>query len=137
MRLLCVDKMIRIPKPAKTEFTTMYALGTFTFTNDSHIQLYWWNDTRSVIITNWNDWYIQKDGLIVDTLAHFLGADRSQVCVDNHFLFNNGCYTNGCAAPRDIVQNLLKCEWSDFACDKMVIYCNVWKKRVVRPYEDE
>jgi hypothetical protein len=129
--------MIRIPKPAETEFTAMYALGTFTFTNNSHIRLYWWNITRSVVITTGNDWYIQKDGLIVDTLAHFLEAERSHVRVDNHFLFNNGCYTNGRTAPHDIVQTFLECEWSDFACDKMVICGNVCKKRIVRPYGDE
>jgi hypothetical protein len=123
--------MIRIPTPAKATFFDMNALGTFTFSNNIHIRLFWWN--RCVIITDGADWYLQKDGGVAETLKHFHG--NMNYAVKNLFLFEDGSYRHGRSAPHEIAQHFLDCDWSDFACDRLVVSGNICA--VQRPYGGE
>jgi hypothetical protein len=79
------------------------------------LRVYWKKDTKEVCIIHEGREYIQPDGLIGESLAQFIPMPTNVSCC---LLYEpNGSPSLPMNEPND----LLLCEWSDFACDRLLI----------------
>ena len=84
----------------------------------------WVPKMDQVVIRHGNDWYIQPNARIEDSLSTLIGCNTYDLHAGGLFLFDRD-YKNGKAADEDMEQGLLECEWSDYAHDKMVFQANI------------
>ena len=111
---------IPIPEPSVAE---LQQLAQFT-TPEGVFAVSWMPKTEQVIIQHGNDWYIQPNARIEESLSTLICCKTHDLHANGLFLFDRD-YRNGKAADTNMEQSLLECEWSDYAHDKMVFQANI------------
>ncbi len=135
-RYLCVSHpafptihsaMIRILAPSIMDSADEVKPLAFFSSPAGRLELYWWNEFRTVVIhkSSNNHWYQQRDGNIHDTLRALMCfyPDEPGTLRTSHMLYtmpNDNCDFKEFDA--DMTAGFFDCEWSDFACDGMVIH---------------
>lgn len=79
----------------------------------------WLSKSKQVVIHNGKDWWIQPNGLISKSLASILDCNELNLQLTDLILFDRD-YKSGDRAPEELENKFFDCEWSDYACDKMV-----------------
>jgi len=80
--------------------------------------------TEQVVIQHGDNWYIQPNARISESLSTLIGCQTYDLHAGGLFLFDRD-YRNGKAADEAMEQGLLECEWSDYAHDKMVFQATI------------
>lgn len=111
---------IPIPKPQLTE---CQQLAQFT-TPEGILDVSWMPKTEQVVIRHGDDWYIQPNARIDESLSVFIGCRTYDLHSSGLFLFDRD-YRQGKAASDDMERGLLDCEWSDYAHDKMTFQAHI------------
>ena len=107
-----------IPIPEPRHISDLQQLAKIT-TPDGVLDVYWIKKTSQVVIQFDDEWHIQPNGRIAESIGNYLGYDVLDMKVSGMFLFDRD-FKNGKSAPKDMEEKLLDCEWSDYALDKMV-----------------
>ena len=107
-----------IPIPEPRHISELQQLAQIT-TPDGVVDVYWINKTTQVVIHFDDEWHIQPNGRIDESIGTYLGYDVLDMKASRMLLFDRD-FKNGKSAPEDMEQKVLGCEWSDFALDKMV-----------------
>jgi len=107
-----------IPIPEPRTISDLQQLAQIT-TPDGVVRVYWIKHTSQVVIHFDDEWHIQPNGRIDESIGNYLGYDVLDMKVSGMLLFDKD-YINGQSAPKEMEKQLLGCEWSDFALDKMV-----------------
>jgi hypothetical protein len=66
----------------------------------------------------------QDDGNIIEQVAMYLGCESYYLCADQIMVFDKA-ERHGKAADDKLFKDIYDCEWSDFACENLVIHFNV------------
>lgn len=125
---------IPIPEPK----LLVQKIARIYFGTEALYEVFWLAATRQVVfhITNIralsdpeaqedckdSEWFIQPDGNIVDALCYFLPFHHYQILLENIVVFEDQSLKDGKFADQYALSYIYDCEWSDFACDKMVLY---------------
>jgi hypothetical protein len=122
--------MIRILAPSIMDSADEVKPLAFFSSPAGRLELYWWNEFRTVVIhkSSNNHWYQQRDGNIHDTLRALMCFYPSEpgTLRTSHMLYttpNDNCDFKEFDA--DMTAGFFECDWSDFACDGMVIHGNL------------
>ena len=120
-------RTIAIPEPKNLSQN----LSLVTYKGKIILQVFWDAVLHSPIFkiegaNNEVQWFLQKDGNIVQSIYDFL-PNRKYAFLDI-FLFKDQSMKHGKCANKQLNHDIYKCEWSDFACDKMVIHLNLYKQ---------
>ena len=129
---------IPIPEP---KFLSQ-KLARITTSDDGVIEVFWLADTRQVVFhlsnvasladpevyaeNNSSSWFIQDDGSIIDSLCYYLPFHYYQILFNKIFVFEDQTLTRGKAATVALESDIYDCEWSDFACEKMVLHMDAF-----------
>jgi hypothetical protein len=119
--------MIRILAPSIMDAADEVKPLAFFSSPAGRLEMYWWNEFRTVIVhkSSNNHWYQQADGNIHDTLRALMCfyPDEPGTLRTSNMLYttpNDNCdFVEFDEAMRT---GFFDCEWSDFACDGMVIH---------------
>jgi len=111
---------IPIPEPVLKDCQQLAQLST----PEGIFAVSWMPKTEQVVIQHGNDWYIQPNGRIDESLSTLICCSTYDLYAGELFLFDRD-YRNGKEAPLDMEQGLLGCEWSDYAHDKMVFQATI------------
>jgi len=111
----------------------MQKLARITASNKDCMNVFWTPDRRIRIqyVGRLHDlwksedlWYEEADGNIINTVATYLGCLPHVIYADQFMVFSTiDGRQHGKAY--DLVRDIYDCEWSDFACDNLVIHFNV------------
>jgi len=89
-------------------------LGTIRY-GHTQFRIYWKKETREVVLVHNGVPYLQANGLIRESLSAFLPMPVSVVCCAVY-------EANGLPSlPLNEPDDLLRCEWSDYACDRLLL----------------
>jgi len=106
-----------IPQPISA---TVDQLAQIHLTNtDEIISVYWYADTRQIVLNREDDWYIQPNGSVLRSLAALLHCEPHHLVAESLFFFETPGH--GVAVDRQLSLAFYNCEWSDYACDKIAI----------------
>ena len=86
---------------------------------DEIISVYWYSETRQIVLNREDDWYIQPNGSVLRSLAALLHCEPHHLVAESLFFFETPGH--GVAVDRQLSLALYNCEWSDYACDKISI----------------
>jgi hypothetical protein len=111
---------IPIPEPSLGD---LQQLAQFS-TPEGVFAVSWMPKTEQVVIQHGDDWYIQPNARIEESLSTLICCKTHDLHANGLFLFDRD-YRNGKAADMDMERGLLDCEWSDYAHDKMVFQANI------------
>lgn len=82
------------------------------------------------------EWYLQKDGNIMESIANFVpGSTGESLVATELFVFEDQTLRKGKAATEPLQSDIYDCEWSDFSCDKLVLHMTVRNYTVRDRYE--
>ena len=112
---------VPIPPPAMN--ADLQQLAQIT-TPDGVVDVQWMKKTSQVVLRIDDDWYIQPNGRIDESIGTLMAYDPLDMRASALFLFDR-TYTHGSSAAEELEQSLLGCEWSDYAHDKMVFQAKV------------
>ena len=70
-------------------------------------------------------WIVMKDGNIMESLAYFLTCEAHNIVVKDLFLYEDQSMRSGNPANNSEKQDIYDCDWSDFACEKMILSMDV------------
>jgi hypothetical protein len=124
MTLFCISPMsvittfYTIPIPEPRHILDLQQMAQIT-TPDGVVDVHWVKKTSQVVIHFNDEWHIQPNGRIDESIGNYLGYNVLDMKVSSMFLFDRE-FKNGKSAPEDMQKQLLGCEWSDYALDKMV-----------------
>jgi hypothetical protein len=106
--------------------------------DDGVIEVFWLENTKQVVFhlsnvasladpeiyaeNNASSWCIQNNGSIIDSLCYYLPYHYYQILLTNIFAFEDQTLNKGKAATKEMELDIYDCEWSDFACEKMVLH---------------
>lgn len=107
---------VPIPEPALGVDLQQVAQIT---TPDGVVDVQWMPSSSQVVLRIENEWYIQPNGRIDESIGRLMAYDTNDMTVSNMVLFDH-TYDNGHMAADELEQKVLSCEWSDYAHDKMV-----------------
>jgi len=118
--------MIRILAPSIMDATEVKPLAFFS-SPVGRLELYWWNEFRTVVIhkSNNSHWYQQRDGNIHDTLRSLMCfyPNEPGTLYTTYLRYTTPIdYCDFKEFDADMHAGFFDCEWSDFACDGMVIH---------------
>jgi len=111
---------IPIPEPSVAELQQLAQFAT----PEGVFDVSWMPKTEQVVIRHGEDWYIQPNARIEESLSTLICCKTHDLHANGLFLFDRD-YRNGKAADTNMEQGLLECEWSDYAHDKMVFQVNI------------
>jgi len=111
---------IPIPEPL---IKGLQQLAQFS-TPEGIFDVFWVPKMDQVVIRYGNDWYIQPNARIEDSLSTLICCNTYDLHANGLFLFDRE-YRHGKAADEYMEKKLLECEWSDYAHDKMVFQANI------------
>ena len=126
-----------IPIPEPKDLSQKLARVTWYHKGD--LEVFWHASSRQVIFhatgefcaDAHNEWFIQPDGNIIESLSRFLPCNSHRLLVNSIFVFAG---KQGKAANEQLCQDIYDCEWSDFACERLVLNMNaevLTKKNIV------
>ena len=111
---------IPIPEPVMKDCQQLAQLST----PEGIFDISWMPKTEQIVIRHGNDWYIQPNGRIDESLSTLICCSTYDLHAGGLFLFDRD-YRNGKAADDSMERGLLDCEWSDYAHDKMVFQATI------------
>ena len=88
-------------------------------TADSQLNVYWDDETQTVLYQFENNWWYSKDSNILESVAYFCGVPSSLVRFSGLFVFDMP--GKGKAADNEVQVGIYECDWSDFACEKLYL----------------
>ena len=112
---------VSIPEPVVS--ADLQQLAQIT-TPDGVVDVQWMKKTHQVVLHIEDEWYIQPNGRIDESISALMAYNPLDLHVSGLFLFDR-TYTHGSSAADDLEDKLLGCEWSDYAHDKMVFQANI------------
>ena len=123
--------MIRILAPSIMDSSEEVKPLAFFSSPSGRLELYWWNEFRTVVIhnTNNNHWYQQPDGNIHDTLhalMYFYPDEPGTLRTSRMTYATPINYCDFKDFDADMNAGFFDCDWSDFACDGMVIHGDLY-----------
>ena len=118
---------VRIPKP---DVAALEQLAQFD-TPDGLLQVFWIENTRQVVLEFSDEWYIQNDGYITDSVAEVLAVKESVINVKNLKAGNRYDPSTFSYADPEMERQIYNCMWSDYTCDHMIIQADL-----DYPYDD-
>ena len=107
-----------VPIPRPSLGAELQQLAQIT-TPDGVVDVQWMKQTSQVILRIDNEWYIQPNGRIDESISTLMAYNPLDMRASGLFLFDR-TYAHGVSAAEDLEEKLLECEWSDYAHDKMV-----------------
>jgi len=107
------------PASSSPSVNELQELGTIRWGTDV-FRVYWKNDTKEAVIVFNGVESVHADGLILDCLAAFRPSAPQSVLVCTVYEADG---TPG--LPINNPEDLLRCEWSDFACDRLLFQATV------------
>jgi hypothetical protein len=128
---------VSIPKPSSSQFRQDCLQQVAQITTPNGVVDVLWRHTpcgtiRQVVLSYQNYWFIQPDGNIARSIAAIFGWNpRPGVDVSNLFVFQPSvakgecAYRHGKAGDNELLDNLTKCDWSDYALDRMVFQADM------------
>jgi len=120
MTIITTFYSIPIPEPF---LTNLQQLAQFS-TPEGLFEVFWVPNMDQVVVRYGTAWYIQPNARIADSLSALICCRDYDIQVTDMFLFDRD-YSQGKEAEQEMMDKLLDCEWSDYACDKMVFQANV------------
>lgn len=123
-----------IPPPLTDWESTTLRLVAAVTTFSGGILVYWWVPHRSVVIyvSERNEWYLQNDMPIRESLADLMNWDPYLVRSREVFMFTGRSWGGaGAFLPPFMSTAFLDCEWSDYACEHRVIDVTVFERAEV------
>ena len=66
-------------------------------------------------------WFVQTDGNIMKSLSKFLPYGYYQLLAEEISVFEDQTLSKSTAADTTLEFDIYNCDWSDFACDKLVL----------------
>jgi hypothetical protein len=118
---------IRIPTPNLAE---LESLATIITPDDSVLRVYWMRSTRNVICKYKHKWYIQSDQNILQGIGTLIQYNKNTDLLYFKDLFIFEKRGHGYAADMQLLRDFRKCEWSDYASDKIVFECTIMELRI-------
>jgi hypothetical protein len=101
-----------------TDVASLQEIGIIRWKAEG-IRVYWKKTTKEVYFFHEGTQYIQSNDIIRDSLARFIPAPFTVACCAVY-------EANGeQSMPMNTPSDLLDCEWSDFACDRLLIQARI------------
>ncbi len=113
---------IHIPKPDIDGIEQLAQFGT----PDGPIAVFWIRDTHQVVLEFDDEWYIQSDGYITDSVAEILGVKASVIDVENLCVGNKFDMSTFDFADPEMARQIYNCTWSDYTCDYMILQADLY-----------
>lgn len=119
-------QMIRILAPSIMDATEVKPLAFFS-SPAGRLEMYWWSEFRTIVIHKSinNHWYQQRDGNVHDTLRSlmcFYDGEPGTLRASRLTYTTPLDYSDFKDFDAEMNANFFDCDWSDFACDGMVIH---------------
>ena len=70
-------------------------------------------------------WFVQADGNIMKSLSTFLPYRYYQLLAEEITVFEDQTLSKSTAADTTLEFDIYSCDWSDFACDKLVLHMTI------------
>jgi len=121
--MVTITTFYSIPIPEPVSSADQNELAQI-MTPDGPVRVRWMNSTGQVILCYNGAWYIQPNARIEDSIASLMGYHPVDMRPSGMLLFDRD-YHHGKAAEEREERAVLDCEWSDYACDKMLFQVNV------------
>jgi hypothetical protein len=83
--------------------------------------VFWLRDTKQAVIEFDDEWYIQGDDYIVDSIAEIVGVKGSVITATNLRAGNMFDPSSFAYADPVMSRSFTNCMWSDFTCDYMIL----------------
>lgn len=112
---------VRIPQP---DVAALEQLAQFD-TPDGLLEVFWIPGTRQVVLEFCDEWYIQNDGYILDSVSEILGIKESVIHVDNLKAGNRYDPSTFSYADPEMARQIYNCMWSDYTCDHMILQADL------------
>ena len=93
-------------------------------TADSIITVHWIPRRKEILCSYENRYYRGQNEEIGITLATLMGCSADTLVPSELKVFEGSQYEYGTETQ---LRDLLQCEWSDYACDKMAFRCYLFK----------
>lgn len=109
-----------IPIPKPDDAANLQQLAQIKWGKLELFEFFWRTETRQVVIRRGEDnWFIQPNGLIMNSLSELLNCKPCNIIAKDIYIFD----TPYKCAPANAETNiaLYSCEWSDYAMDKICI----------------
>ena len=105
----------------------MQRLARITRRDNAFLEVFWDNDHRQVIYKQAsNSWLVTDDTKIVDGICRLIQRPELQshhLVADNIMVFDQKEHHG--RTYDHLVTDIYNCDWSDFACDGLVLHFNV------------
>lgn len=112
---------VRIPKPDVAALEQLAQLDT----QDGLLEVFWIRGTRQVVLVFGDEWYIQNDGYILDSVSEILGIKESVITVSNLKAGNRYDPSTFSYADAEMARQIYNCMWSDYTCDHMILQADL------------
>lgn len=113
---------LRIPTPVVEE---LQPLATIITPDESILRVYWMRSTRQAVCKYRHEWYIQSDQNILYGIGQLIQFNKNTDLLHMKDLFIFEFPGHGYAASNEMVRDFVKCDWSDYASDKIVFECKI------------
>jgi hypothetical protein len=67
-------------------------------------------------------WFMQSDDNIMKSLSKFLPHRYYQLLAEEMVVYEDQTLAIGAPADKELENDIYNCDWSDFACDKLVLH---------------
>lgn len=119
------------------DMTSLDKLARITFWNKSFLEVFWNPVTHQIFFANRNQhhskWFAQdEDSKIIDSLCQFLQVVKTHQVVADSFMVFDQSERHGKVYATDSLLHIYDCDWSDFACDRLVFHLNVRVSRRIK-----
>jgi len=92
-------------------------------TDQGLLDVEWLPETKEIIVTFQNRYYKGQNEEIGHTLATLLNCERDTLIPSGLKIFDiPGKFQQG---THKELQDLFRCEWSDYSCDRLAFQCHV------------
>lgn len=113
---------IPIPTP---DVAPLEQLAQFTTPDDGLILVYWIRNTQQVVLEYGDQWYIQNDGYITDSIAQILNVKESVITIDNLCVGNIFDSSSFKYSDPEMSRHIYTCCWSDYTCDYLIMQADI------------
>jgi len=116
----------------------LHHLAHITFWGRDLVDVFWSDDGPLVFYQVEDQWFVDDDCSVLKGVSKILRARPYHLVADEIVVFT---FMNSNVDCPELTQTIYDCTWNDFACDRLVLHCNVrlcpWIRKVERPVQED
>lgn len=114
---------VRIPEPS---MKVLEQLAQFSTSDGRDLNVYWNRSSNQAILHFGENWYIQNDRYILDSISEIVGVKESVIYVRNIYAGNMYDLSTFKLMDAEMARAFYNCKWSDYTCDYIILKADLW-----------